>query len=104
MSLARQRLHKAFSILKGAGDKQERLAFAFTEQLLRLRMEDFPSELRKDFAALVARMCKSGLHQPVIQCRQRSSSISINEMDMIIEMMAVLYINVSCRTSSCVTA
>ncbi|MDQ9170402.1 hypothetical protein Q8A64_08250 [Oxalobacteraceae bacterium R-40] len=76
---ARSQLQFAIDMVSGPGDLREKLCNAFKIHLLQLRPDDFPSELRQDFAALINEFCRSGLHKYGINCDRSHYLITENQ-------------------------
>jgi hypothetical protein len=65
---AQKQLQFALDFVSGPGNLREKLCDAFKSCLLLLRPDDFPLELRQDFAALINEFCRSGIHRYGVNC------------------------------------
>jgi hypothetical protein len=73
---AQKELQFALDFVSGRGDLREKLCNAFKNHLLLLRPDDFPLELRQDFAALINEFCRSGIHKYGVSCDRSPYLIS----------------------------
>jgi hypothetical protein len=75
-SHAEKQLQFSLDFVSGRGDLREKLCEAFKNHLLLLRLDDFPLELRQDFAALINEFCRSGIQKYGVNCERSSYLIS----------------------------
>jgi hypothetical protein len=73
---AQKQLQFALDFVSGQGDLREKLCDAFKRHLLLLRPDDFPLDLRQDFAALINEFCRSGIHKYGVNCERSRYLIS----------------------------
>lgn len=73
---AQKQMQFALDFVSGPGELREKLCDAFKSHLLLLRPDDFPLELRQDFAALINEFCRSGIHKYGVNCDRSPYLIS----------------------------
>jgi hypothetical protein len=76
---AQKQLQFALDFVSGPGDLQEKICDAFKSYLLLLRPDDFPVELRQDFASLINEFYRSGVYKYGINCDRSHYLISENQ-------------------------
>ena len=73
---AQAQLQFAIDMISGSGDLKKKLCNAFKRHLLLLRPDDFPLDLRQDFAALINEFCRSSLYKYGISCERSDYLVS----------------------------
>lgn len=88
---AQNHLQFAIDMVAGSGDLTEKLCNAFKRHLLLLRPDDFPLELRQDFAALIHEFCRSSLYRHGLHCERSDHHIPEEQSVNMISQIIALY-------------